>query len=340
MRREWSAWIKNRDWGAFEAEAKRDPSQILADTVAELERGFDTKPDRRALRKVLYLLLQAGIEPSPIDPVDEEESRDASDTFAAGLLASADGEGCSWVVYGEQSGDKVLWLETVLHATDGIVDAAERTTPVEEAETTLERYRHTPRPPIVCGPVPPEYALSRIAGALGRQKGRAPSVVAYWGKILSRAEEAPHPADSLAAADATEKQRFQLALEVLPALPWRLELGSASPLLVQLYEDREANKDRGEKETQAARDALVAGRRAALFTQEVVADHALRLRDLAWITHTRAPEDAAVVLATALDLEARGAESDYARAVMEKTLYMLFESIREARERERAEANA
>lgn len=334
MRRHWNTWIKTRDWQAFEDEAKRDPSQALADTVGELERGFDEKPDRRALRKVLYLLAQAGFEPTPLDLEAPPEPEPEDAPYAAALLASADGEGCSWVVYGQQAGDKVLWLEAVLHEQDGIVDAAEGSTPLDQAATTLERYRRTPRAPIACGPCPPEYVLWRIARAAGRQKGRAPSVVAYWGRMLARAGEHAHPAESLVPAEATEKQRFQLALEALPALPWRLELGAATPLLVDLYEDREAHQERGEEETQTARDAIVAGRRAELFTPDVVADHALRLRDLAWITHSRAPEDASIILATAIDLEARGPESDYARAVLEKTLYMLYESMREARERE------
>lgn len=340
MRREWSAWIKNREWGAFEREAKRDPSQHLADTIAELERGFDAKADRRALRKVLYLLSQAGIVPTEIEEAHGEEPTEASPPYEAGLLRSADGEGCSWIVYGEQTGDKVLWLEAVIQESDGIVDAAESTTPLDEAATMLERFRRTTRPPTVCDRIPPAYALSRIARAAARQRGRAPSVVAYWGPTLARAETLPHPTESMTPSETTEEQRFQLALEVLPALPWRLELGSATPLLVELYEDREAHKDRDEKETQAARDAIVSARRAELFTEAVVLDHAMRLRDLALITCSRAPEDAAVVLATALDLETRGSGSDYARAVMEKTLYMLFESMREAREKQNAPIQA
>ncbi len=48
MRREWTGWIKNRQWGEFEKVAKTDPCQALADTVAELELGFPEKPDRKS----------------------------------------------------------------------------------------------------------------------------------------------------------------------------------------------------------------------------------------------------------------------------------------------------
>ena len=333
MRREWTGWIKNRQWDAFEAEAKSDPSQILADTVAELERGFPEKPDRRALRKVLYLLAQAGYEPAEIEIEPEEPTLAAR--FRRALMVSADMEGSTLVVYAEETRGNVLWIDANIHENDGIVSAAETSTPVLDAPGMFERVRRTIRSPMVCAEVDPDYALYRIARAARRQRRRAPSVVAYWGSILGRATEVEHPTAALPKPKSTPEQRFQVALEALPALPWRLELGVATPLLMGLYQDRERDPDRTKEELQAARDTLVAAKRAEVFDDAIVADHAMRLRDLAAITTSRAPDEAGHILSAALDLEKRGAESDYARAVMEKTLFMLYETLRRDAEREK-----
>lgn len=332
MRREWTGWIKSRDWAAFETEAKRDPSQSLADTVGELERGFPDKADRRVLRKVLYFLAQAGFEPAEIEEATEEPATSAA-SFRRAMLVSADVEGCSLVVYAEENRGKVLWIDANIHENDGIVSAAETSTPIADAQAMFDNVQRTIRPPMVAAEIDPDYALARIARATQRQVRRAPSVVAYWGSLLARAPEFAHPSEGMPKPKATAEQRFQIALEMMPALPWRLEFGLATPLLMSLYEDREQSPDRTEEDTKAARDKLVGSKRAEVFGEAVVADHAMRLRDLAVITAATDPKAAAPILSAALDLEKRGPESDYARAVMEKTLFMLYETLRKEKGR-------
>lgn len=328
MRREWTGWIKSKDWAAFEKEAKRDPNQSLADTVGELERGFPDKADRRALRRVLYFLAQAGFEPAEIDADASDETAPTSAPFRRALLVSADVEGCALVIYAEENRGKVLWIDANIHENDGIVSAAETSTPLPDALAMFEDVQRTIRAPMVVAEIDPDYALSRIARATQRQARRTPSVVAYWGGLLAKAPEHVHPSSSMPKPKATAKQRFQIALEVMPALPWRLEFGVATPLLMSLYEDREAAPERSEEDAKTARDTLVSTKRAEVFTEKVIADHAMRLRDLAVITAAHAPEEAAPILSAALDLEKKGSESDYARAVMEKTLFMLYETLR------------
>ena len=231
MRREWTGWIKSRDWAAFETEAKRDPSQSLADTVGELERGFPDKADRRVLRKVLYFLAQAGFEPAEIEEATEESATSAA-SFRRAMLVSADVEGCSLVVYAEENRGKVLWIDANIHENDGIVSAAETSTPIADAQAMFDNVQRTIRPPMVAAEIDPDYALARIARATRRQVRRAPSVVAYWGSLLARAPEHVHPSESMPKPKATAEQRPQWARFPRtsgrgPTRPWRRWRGSS-----------------------------------------------------------------------------------------------------------------
>ena len=54
--------ISHRRWDLLEVLAKRDPSQQLCDTVAELLLGLHEREDKRPLKRVLYVLKQRGFE--------------------------------------------------------------------------------------------------------------------------------------------------------------------------------------------------------------------------------------------------------------------------------------
>src|ERR1700723_3120405 len=120
MRREWSGWIRTRQWSEFEKLAKVEPSQALTDTIAELELGFPDKPDRRALRKVLFLLAQAGYEPRDIEEPIVEQARLAT-PLAAAFMVSPDGTGDTVLTVGREERGRVAWLIAHLTFRDGII---------------------------------------------------------------------------------------------------------------------------------------------------------------------------------------------------------------------------
>ena len=111
MRREWSVWIKTRQWSEFEKLAKVEPSQSLADTIAELELGFPDKPDRRALRKILFLLAQAGYEPREIEETVDDRPKVGA-PFSVAFMVSPDGSGDTVFTVGREEKGRVVWLIT------------------------------------------------------------------------------------------------------------------------------------------------------------------------------------------------------------------------------------
>ena len=325
MRREWTSWIKHRQWDAFEKEAKADPSHALADTVGELARGFDEKADRRALKKVLYLLSQKGFEPSEIEE-GEAKAEEPVAPYRAALMTSADPSGSTFVLVGLETAGKVVWLRATIDEQVGVVEASEGTCPVDEAPAEFQRMRQAMRPPMIAAEVAPEYALSRIVRALGVQRGRAPSVIAYWGRHLDGVSPLPHPTEALKPGKATKDQRYQVAMTVTPAVAWRLELGSASARIMEFAGAIEEGED--PESIGPRRDAWMLENRAVLFTDAIAADHAVRLRDLAMLLEGSDPDQAALVLATAVDLEKKGSESDYARAVVDTTMYLTMRHLK------------
>jgi len=330
MRREWSGIIKNRQWGEFEAMAKTEPSQALADTVAELERGLSEKADRRALRKVLYILAQAGYEPQEISEQEPEPTGDSA-RIEIGYMSSADPSGVTLLAYGCERDGWVRSLSVGVRQTTGIIDAFDRKLSKEEASEFGRKFFASLGGGIVECAVPPTYALSRIAEALDAQKDRVPQSIAYWRATLEAAPRLPHPSASLRASETTPQERQAAPFSLDAALGWHLEMGSVLPMLQEIRDSEESGLVLTPEQRKERYRDIFAGARTTLFSPELVADHALRLRDLAYILSVREHEDAGLALATALDLEARGAESDYAKGLLEKTVAMLLNTWKESK---------
>jgi hypothetical protein len=329
MRREWSGIIKNRQWGEFESLAKTEPCQDLADTVAELERGLPEKADRRALRKVLYILSQAGYEPQEIEE-REPEGKDDAKPLEVGHLASADPSGTTLVLYGAEREGRVRCLVASLRKGAGIMDAFDKALPKEEARDFGRQLFRSLGVGLSEVAIPPEYALSRIGEALREQKGRVPMSVAYWRAALDAAPILPHPTTAFDAPAATPEERRAVSYSLDAALGWHLEMGSVMPMLEEIQTSQESGVVLTPEQRRERYEAIFTKGRAALFTPELIADHALRLRDLAYIFNAKEPDTARQALSAALDFEERGPESDYARGLLEKTIALIVEGLKEA----------
>lgn len=332
MRREWSGIIKNRQWADFESLAKSEPSQALADTVAELERGLSEKADRRALRKVLYILSQAGYRPQEI-PETEPESAEAAAPFELGCMASADTKGIALFAYGVERQGRVRCLIAGTQSDVGVVDAVDRALTLDEARDFGRKMFSNLQPGSIECPVPPGYALSRIAAGLREQKQRAPQAAAYWRATLEAAPTLPHPAEALQAAETTAEERRAVSYLLDAAMPWRLEMGSVMPMLEEIYRSQSSGVVLSDEQRRDRNESIFGKARSDLFTPEVVADHALRLRDLAYLLSIKKMPDAGLALSAALDLEKNAGDSDYARGLLDKTVALLLESWKQSAER-------
>jgi|GEM_PF-1497430 len=335
MRREWATTIKNRRWEEFEKLAKTEPDQLLCDTVAELEKGFTEKADRRALKKVLWILERAGYVPAEIEESSSTASVTASGLEAAFML-SADSRGDTPLTYGFEDKGRVRWLTAYINEARGITHASEESMTSDEGQNRLKVLRASQAPPYISAEIEARYALSRLRRALAKNRpGTLPSAIAYWRSAIDKAEDLPHPSLELKAAKTKPKERSEDILLMDPTLSWRLELGAATPILERMYEAQQAHKDEGEEaKTQATKEAGEAARKIVI-TPEVVADHAMRLRDLAVLLNKTGDESFAKVLAAAEELEKKGPDSEYAKGLVDKTVVILVETMKRSSEGER-----
>ncbi|MCC7230825.1 MAG: hypothetical protein IT203_10560, partial [Fimbriimonadaceae bacterium] len=64
--------------------------------------------------------------------------------------------------------------------------------------------------------------------------------------------------------------------------------------------------------------------------------HVMRLRDLAWLMHLNGQPEFGQILAAAEELESKGADSEYAKVLVDKTIVVYFEMMRDKGELEEA----
>ncbi len=330
MRREWSDWIKTRQWGQFEKLAKSEPSQHLTDTVAELELGIPEKRERRSLRKILYLLAQAGFEPTEVENAASESTHPAS-RLSIAFMVSPESAGESVLTYGREDKGRVAWLIAHLSPREGITQALEDTTTLDETQARIRRLRGLQPSPSLSAEVPVDFALNRLAVAAESTKV-LPPILAYWRALLPREPDRTHPAESLPRASSTPDQLRDFLVKFKPLRFWRLELGSVVPALeafIEAHGDKATSEETGDSEWWG--NTLTADR-AKLFTDDLIEDHRSRLLDLAYVVHLKQGHESATLLALADDLRVNGPESAYAKLITTKSLIFLFEILKRSAE--------
>jgi len=329
MRREWTDAIENRRWDELERLAKWEPDQDLCDTIAQLERDAEQKSDRKALRRILWIIEKAGFSPTP---QSEDFPRPGSpDQVERAFMMSADAAGDTPITYGYKSGSKYRWLTAYIHETKGIKRASVETLTADEGERRAERLQKLSAPPYLSAEVNPKFAMARIKAALSKNRsGTVPEAIAYWRTVIDKADEFPHPSLSLEASKTTPSERSEDVLLLDSTMSWRIELGAATPILEQMYEAQQTNLEQGEEaQREAVKEAGIAARRLVL-TPGIIADHAMRLRDLAYLMHANGDENYGKVLAAAIDLEKQGADSEYAKGLVDKTVVIYVETMKHA----------
>ncbi len=322
MRREWQDAADNRRWDEFERLIKWEPSQELCDTLAKLADGAVDKPDKKALKKLLWILEKEGYRPQETP----EPEAEPLPPLRASFMMSADVLGDTPITYGYETGGKFRWLTAYVHDTAGLRRASDDTMSVEEARQRIEVLQVASKPPFVSAPIDPDFALWRIKRGLARNKpGTIPSSIALWRSVIDRAEEVPHPADSLNPGEAKIGEDDGNVLLMDATFTWRLELGAATPLIEAMYQANETVRD-ADEETQS-KAVKVAGleARKRLLTPEVLAEHTMRLKDLAFLLHQKGDAAYQAVIASLRDLEKNGPASEYANGLVEKTIVLYME---------------
>lgn len=332
MRREWQDAIENRRWDEFERLVKWEPDQELCDTLAQVAAEVTDKADKKALKKILWLLEKEGFKAE--EPVEVAQDEKPATPTTVAFMMSSDAVGDTPITYGYETAGKFRWLNTYVHETKGLKRASDETMSLEDARQRIDVLKVASSPPYLSGSVDPAYALWRIKRALAKNKpGTIPQAVAFWRAVIDKATEVAHPTKGLKAAKTKASERAEDILLMDTTLTWRIELGAATPIMEAMYLAQEANKDADEeKQKEAVKEAGVEARKAVL-TEEVLSEHAMRLRDLAFLMHQKGDEAYAKVLASVEELEKKGTESEYAKGLVDKTVVIYVETMKKAEEK-------
>lgn len=323
MRREWQDAVDHRRWDEFERLIKWEPGQELCDTLAALATQVTDKADRKALKKLLWILEKEGYR--PLTTLESEP--EVGKPLRAAFMMSADVLGDTPITYGHETGGKFRWLTAYVHDTAGLKRASDDTMALDEARQRIDMLQVATKPPYLSAPIDPDFALWRIKRALAKNKpGTIPPAIALWRSIIDRAEKVAHPADSLEPGVSTPGDADVLLMD--STLTWRLELGAATTMMEAMYEANEAVRDADEEtQSKAVKEAGLEARQA-LLTPEVLAEHAMRLRDLAMLFHHKGDPTYGTVLTALKDLEENGPTSDYAKGLVEKTIVLYMEMMK------------
>ncbi|MFQ3586887.1 MAG: hypothetical protein SNJ74_01670 [Fimbriimonadaceae bacterium] len=330
MRREWTALLRDRDWTGLERLAKADPSQPLADSVGEWVDAVETKADRRALKKILYLLASAGYEPTPRD---EPESPPAigEPVVELGLMTAPTSDGQTTVFAARQSGPKVRWLVASVAALGPVVDAFGYDTKVGEVDAEVARIRKSYRSDVQPVSVGLPYALWRIKQGLSRTRSVPPSI-AYWRSQVEAASEMPHPADSMDVPALDRESAETLLWDDAEAGAWRFEMSPFAKTIEAIGQALQGATELGRSDVRR----IVSGFLGQVDLREEAAEHRERLRDLAMVRNIRGAADSGVWLALEREVAEKGADSLYIQVTAAKTVLDFYAAVIEAHRRERA----
>lgn len=332
MRREWTALLRDRDWGGLERLAKSDPSQPLADTVAEWVDAVDSRADRRALNKVLYLLAAAGYEPTPREEVVPNPAVE-EDAVEIGLMTAPSADGQVTVFAGRQGGPKVRWLVASVATAGPVVDALGYDTRVGEVDAEVARIRKSYRNDAQPVAVGFRYAMWRIKQGLARTRAVPPSI-AYWRSQIESVEEMPHPMD-VAEIPALDPDPVEALLwDDVEAGPWRFDMGPFAKTIEAIGRALQA----AQETTRADVRRIVGGFLGQVDLREEIVDHRERLRDLALVRKLRGDPGFGVWLALERDLKDSGNESVYAQVTAAKTVLDFYAAVLAAQRLERDRA--
>lgn len=199
MRPEWFEAARYRRWGELLDWAKRQPSLELYEFVETMSETIDTKPDRKALKQVLFVLKGKGVSPAPISGAATPLNRLPAGTRALISAGNSVGEFvmCTFLP-GAKFDRETRWL---LHEPWGYIRTKEvcfRRRDIELAlRTCKEGVTTTTGERFQCVEIDPSYAFWRLGQIWARRHKRNEynHDRAAYARLLELAKNpVPHPA--------------------------------------------------------------------------------------------------------------------------------------------------
>lgn len=333
MRREWGGWIKERKWREFEVLAKTEPTQPLADTIAELERGFPDKADRKALRKVLFLLAQQGYHPRPIEVESAEDASSEAPPADFAYLTSPNPLGVSSLTYGRFVGGKyrVLFVE---YGDNAVGNVEESEISLERAAIYVKEAADVQDTSLNFSEVPPDYARWRLNEAILANRHFLPPTIAYWRTFMERTTITEHPAEALLRLPMSADE-LTVFMSEITSPPWEIDMDALRPFALELLQKAlQSNWNEEELRTIVGEDIEAA--RDEIISDAVIQAHTRRFLDTAYIWHLHEEPNESFVLAMADDLRAKGTQSVYATVLLHRACKRIMsaqENIKQMREK-------
>ena len=320
---------------ALSALARRgDEGLRLVTALAERQ---TSKQARKAARRVLYRLTQAGVSlpaPDP-QPVVKRPPKRALRAWVSGVDGT--GSRALWILFEGGIGDLAL-CALILNDQTGVLESAGGAISKKRLEGELRSLRQSQKLPWL--EIPPGRATGLVAEALAlhvRRGTAPPAEFSRWRTLFGEAalDQPPRPmiTEILTASEVTSDPTLldhSADLLHLPELAsWFLDpatLERDALELLQAKESRLVLSDQVKTERQAAIVERVVDR---AFTAEARGLWARRLSEMAWIFHaTGRPREARVAYATALaldDPERVPRHLPFARALAERGLAVASE---------------
>lgn len=272
--------------------------------LTSLAEGRGGKQARKAARRVLYRLTQAGVRLPAADskPVVKRQRQRALRAWTSGVDGT--GSRAVWILLEGGFGDLAL-CALILNDQAGILESAGGAISKKRLESELRSLREKQKLPWLELPAGRATALVAAALALHARLGTAPpSEFSRWRPFFSDAAPEPAPAPLITEDDPTLLDHSAELLELPELASWFLDpatLERDALDLLQAKESRLVLSDQVKAEREAAIVERVVDR---AFTPEARGLWARRLAEMAWIFHESGRlREARLAHATALALE-------------------------------------
>lgn len=314
MRLEWGPAISHRRWDLMEAFAKREPSQQLCDTAQNLLEGLTEKADRRALKKVLYLLAERGFTPTVAEP-EEKRAGDGPITVFSSQLSHPNIFGGRVFSFTAFNGLMARMLSVFIFERQG-KGLIKRATIFKNALHDFDVIRAKEFGEGEWVDIAPAYLAARVKRAVDLFNSMHSQIKGPWLKILEVANDsAPHPALSFKLPEPNPSARKHLVETHSSLLDMRAGIPDADRIweeIQPIYQMYRWDEARCKRELHT----FFLDNRTYFFSDEWMEDHLNRLYDLAYISHVKKTGDTEGFLDLAYDLEARRSRSDYAELIL------------------------
>ncbi len=287
---------------ALDALAARRGTEALP-LISAFAEGRGKKETRKAARRVLYRLQQAGLTlpRAATKPVVQRGSEKALSAWVSAVDGS--GSRAIWMLFEGAFGGLAL-CALIVNDQAGVLEAAGGAISKKRLEGELRSLRQSQKLPWV--EVPPARAKELVAEALAlhaRRGTEAPTEFSRWRGFFADAQPPAAP-ERRATLDPTLLDHSRELLDLPELASWFLDPGdlqSAALDLLQAKESRLVLSDQQKAEREAAVVERVVD---AAFTPEARGLWARRLGEMAWIFQATGREgEARLCRATALALE-------------------------------------